>query len=183
MDNNELNEVKQEILQTSTPLAGFTGEVTVTVIDLCSSDDSDIEEDVGRLEDSGSAYPKYNSGNPIGAKRARDSAFGGSSEVDMNHAKKLNVDELAVVSPEESGQSTPPADATHAIPADPCNVFRPMPPQPPPSSGVPSGRSGSCKQFWKAGDYEGVSSDGNWDITSGKPKTEMLKLPTKNSYC
>ncbi|CAA7038987.1 unnamed protein product [Microthlaspi erraticum] len=158
MDNNE---VKEEIFETSTPLPYFPREDTVTVIDLCSSDDSDVEENADRFEDSGSAYPNYNSGNPTGAKRARDSAFGGSSEVDTNHAKKLNVDELAVVLPEGSGQSIPPADGTHAIPADPCNVFRPTPPQPPPSS-----RTGSCKQFWKAGDYEGVS-DGNWDITSG----------------
>ncbi|KAJ4913115.1 hypothetical protein Rs2_07736 [Raphanus sativus] len=38
-----------------------------------------------------------------------------------------------------------------------------QPPPPPPSS---SGRVGSCKQFWKAGDYEGAPG-GNWDLSSG----------------
>ncbi|KAF8051313.1 hypothetical protein N665_1747s0005 [Sinapis alba] len=40
-----------------------------------------------------------------------------------------------------------------ALPATPCNVVRP-----------PS--SPSCKQFWKAGDYEGTSG-GHWEVSAG----------------
>ncbi|KAG2244403.1 hypothetical protein Bca52824_093733 [Brassica carinata] len=157
------NDVKQENLQSSTPPpAGFPGEETVTLVDLCSSDDSDLEQDVER---------RYNSGNPVGAKRPRDTSGGSSSALDMNNVKKQTVDELKVVLPEGLGQSIPPPhDVTHTFPADPCNVFTsmqppsPPPPQPQPSSG---GRVGSCKQFWKAGDYEGAPGGGNWDLSSG----------------
>ncbi|KAL0873362.1 hypothetical protein Bca101_023067 [Brassica carinata] len=156
------NDVKQENLQSSTPPpAGFPGEETVTLVDLCSSDDSDLEQDVER---------RYNSGNPVGAKRPRDTSGGSSSALDMNNVKKQTVDELKVVLPEGLGQSIPPPhDVTHTFPADPCNVFTsmqppsPPPPQPQPSSG---GRVGSCKQFWKAGDYEGAPGGGNWDLSS-----------------
>ncbi|CDY34330.1 BnaA01g14330D [Brassica napus] len=121
------NDAKQENLQTSTPPpAGFPVEETVTLIDLCSGDDSDlVEQDVQR---------RYNSG---GAKRPR-----GSSASDMNNAKKPTADELKFVLPEGFGQPIPP---------------------PPHAS---SGRVGSCKQFWKAGDYEGAPG-GNWDLSSG----------------
>ncbi|XP_018471123.2 protein MICRORCHIDIA 7 [Raphanus sativus] len=148
------NDVKQENLQTPTPPpppAGIPGEETVTLVDLCSSDDSDLEQDVER---------RYNnSGNP--AKRPRDTTSGGSDMNDDDVMKKKPIvdDELKVV----LGQSTPPPHGvTHTIPADPFTSSM-QPPPPPPSS---SGRVGSCKQFWKAGDYEGAPG-GNWDLSSG----------------
>lgn len=147
--------VKQEIPPPSTSPAGFPGRESVSVVDLCSSDDdSDCGEIAGGLEEIGRKY--NNSGNSVGVKRARD-IFG---EVNRNNVKKVTTNELAVVLPEGFGQSNP-----HAIPADPCNVF--VPPPPPPSSSGVSGRVGSCKQFWKAGDYEGAPG-GNWDHSSGK---------------
>ena len=77
--------------------------------------------------------------NSGGAKRPR-----GSSALDMNNAKKKpTADELKFVLPEGFG----PSITTEA----------------------PSGRVGSCKQFWKAGDYEGAPG-GNWDLSSGKTK-------------
>lgn len=137
------NDAKQENLQTSTP--PHPVEETVTLIDLCSGDDSDlVEQDVQR---------RYNSG---GAKRPR-----GSSASDMNNAKKPTADELKFVLPEGFGQPIPPPPhVSHTIPADPCNVF---------TTEASSGRVGSCKQFWKAGDYEGAPG-GNWDLSSGKTK-------------
>ncbi|ESQ54815.1 hypothetical protein EUTSA_v10024553mg [Eutrema salsugineum] len=158
------NEVKQEVLPTSTSRE----EEPVTVIDLGSSDDSDLEGNAGGLDEVGSTERRYNSVNPVGAKRTRD-ALGGSSEVERNDVKRATVDELAVVLPEGFYQSIPPGNVTHGNPADPCNVFMSMPPPPPPpstSSGTPSVRVGSCKQFWKAGDYEGPPG-GNWDVSSG----------------
>lgn len=150
MDNNF--HVKREFPPPSTSPFGFPGSESVTVVDLCSSDD---DSDIGEIA----------AGNFVGVKRARDT-LGGSSEVDRNNVKKLTtVDELAVVLPEGFGQSNPPVNVAHAIPANPCNVFRPMSPPLPPSSGV-SGRIGSCKQFWKAGDYEGAPG-ANWDLSSG----------------
>ncbi|CAH8384654.1 unnamed protein product [Eruca vesicaria subsp. sativa] len=145
------NDVKQENLQTP-PLPPLPGEETVTLIDLCTSDDSDLEQDVQR---------RYNSG----AKRPRDT-FGSSSELNMDNVKKPTVvDELKVVLPEAFGQTIPPS---HNIPADPCNVFTSMQPPPPPRPDMSSsGRVGSCKQFWKAGDYEGTPGGGNWDLSSG----------------
>lgn len=148
--------MKQENLQTPTPPppAGIPGEETVTLVDLCSSDDSDLEQDVER---------RYNnSGNPVGAKRPRDTTSGGSDMNDddvMKNKKAMVDDELKVV----LGQSIPPPHGvTHTIPADPFTSMQPPPP--PPSSS--SGRVGSCKQFWKAGDYEGAPG-GNWDLSSG----------------
>ncbi|KAF8054624.1 hypothetical protein N665_1322s0008 [Sinapis alba] len=135
------NEVKQETLPPYIPR-----EDTVTLIDLCSSDGSDVEEE-----------RRYNSVNPVGSKRGRDSS---SSALDRNNVKKVTVEgELAVVLPEGFDQSTPPpVNLTHTFPPDPCNnVFSNV------SSG---GRVGSCKQFWKAGDYEGAPG-GNWDLSSG----------------
>lgn len=163
------NHVKQEIQPTTTTTtspAGFTqqGE-TVTLIDLCSSDDSDVEENVNGLEDVESAdRRRFNSGNPVGAKRARDAL-----EVERNNAKKATVDELAVRLPEGFCQSLPPEDVTYAFPAAPCSFFVPNS-SPQPYSGM-SGRTGSCKQFWKAGDYEGAPG-GYWDLSSGKPKAD-----------
>ncbi|KAG7541574.1 Histidine kinase/HSP90-like ATPase superfamily [Arabidopsis thaliana x Arabidopsis arenosa] len=152
--------VKREIPPPSTSPAGFPGRESVTVVDLCSSDD---DSDIGEI----AADRRYNSGNNfVGLKRARDT-FGGSSEVDRNNVKKVTtLDELAVVLPEGFGQSNPPEVLTHAIPANPCNVFRPMPPPPQPPYAGTSGRIGGCKQFWKAGDYEGAPG-ANWDLSSG----------------
>ncbi|KAJ4899534.1 hypothetical protein Rs2_13485 [Raphanus sativus] len=144
------NEVKQETIPPYIPR-----DDTVTLIDLCSSDDdSDVEEHV--------AERRYNSVNPVvGAKRGRDTTS--SAALDKNNAKKTTTTmvegELAVVLPEGFDQSIPPpVNLTHAFTADPCsnNVF----------SNMPSGRVGSCKQFWKAGDYEGAPG-GNWDLSSG----------------
>ncbi|KAL1201210.1 Protein MICRORCHIDIA 7 [Cardamine amara subsp. amara] len=142
--------VKQEIPPPSTT----PGRESVTVVDLCSSDDdSDFEDIADGLDEINRKF--NNSGNSVGVKRARDT-FGGSSEVNTNNGKKVTTNELAVVLPEGFGPSNP-----HAIPANPCNFF--VPPPPPPSF---SGRVGSCKQFWKAGDYEGAHG-GNWDLSSG----------------
>ncbi|CAL9226750.1 unnamed protein product [Arabidopsis halleri] len=150
--------VKREIPPPSTSPAGFPGRESVTVVDLCSSDD---DSDIGEI----AADRRYNAGNNL--KRARDTYGGGSSEVDRNNVKKVTpLDELAVVLPEGFGQSNPPEDLTHAIPANPCNVFRPMPPPPQPPYAGTSGRIGGCKQFWKAGDYEGAPG-ANWDLSSG----------------
>ncbi|XP_009137486.2 protein MICRORCHIDIA 7 [Brassica rapa] len=125
---------------------------TVTLIDLCSSDESDVEEHV--------AERRYNSVNSVGAKRGRDT----SSALDRENVKRGAVEnELAVVLPPEGfDQPVPPVNMTHTFPADPCNAFSQMP-----AAGVSSsGRVGSCKQFWKAGDYEGAPG-GNWDLSSG----------------
>ncbi|EOA18230.1 hypothetical protein CARUB_v10006721mg [Capsella rubella] len=156
--------VKREIPPpSSTSPFGFPGREPVPVVDLCSSDDDsdDIGDLAGGLDDG-----RCNSGNFVGVKRARD-AFGASSEADRSNVKKVTtVEQLAVALPEGFGQSNPPpVNMTQAIPANPCNVFRPMSSPPPPSSGV-SGRVGSCKQFWKAGDYEGAPGV-NWDLSSG----------------
>ncbi|CAN7119250.1 unnamed protein product [Brassica rapa subsp. narinosa] len=126
---------------------------TVTLIDLCSSDDSDVEEHVSERR-------RYNSVNSVGAKRGRDT----SSALDRENVKRGTVEnELAVVLPPEGfDQPVPPVNMTHTFPADPCNAFSQMP-----AAGVSSsGRVGSCKQFWKAGDYEGAPG-GNWDLSSG----------------
>ncbi|CAG7884340.1 unnamed protein product [Brassica rapa] len=126
---------------------------TVTLIDLCSSDESDVEEHVSERR-------RYNSVNSVGAKRGRDT----SSALDRENVKRGTVEnELAVVLPPEGfDQPVPPVNMTHTFPADPCNVFSQMP-----AAGVSSsGRVGSCKQFWKAGDYEGAPG-GNWDLSSG----------------
>ncbi|XP_010448496.1 PREDICTED: protein MICRORCHIDIA 7-like [Camelina sativa] len=165
MDNNI--EVKREIpppSSTTTSPFGFPGSEPVPVVDLCSSDDdSDIGDIAGESNQVGRPDIRYNSGNFVGVKRARDTTFGAG---DRNNVKKVTtLEELAVTLPEGFGQSNPPqVNVTHAIPANPCNVFRPMSP-PPPSSGV-SGRVGSCKQFWKAGDYEGAPGS-TWDLSSG----------------
>jgi hypothetical protein len=157
MDNSI--HVKREIQLPSTSPAGFPGRESVTVVDLCSSDDdSDIGEVAGGLEKVGNNF--------VGLKRGRDT-FGGSSEVDRNNVKKVTtLAELGVGLPEGFGQSNPPESLTHPIPANPCNVFRPVPPPPPPPYAGTSGKIGGCKQFWKAGDYEGAAGD-NWDLSSG----------------
>ncbi|CDY11045.1 BnaA03g47040D [Brassica napus] len=126
---------------------------TVTLIDLCSSDESDVEEHVSERR-------RYNSVNSVGAKRGRDT----SSALDRENVKRGTVEnELAVVLPPGGfDQPVPPVNMTHTFPADPCNAFSQMP-----AAGVSSsGRVGSCKQFWKAGDYEGAPG-GNWDLSSG----------------
>ncbi|KAF3591883.1 hypothetical protein DY000_02027273 [Brassica cretica] len=137
------NDVKPETIPPYIPR-----DDTVTLIDLCSSDDSDVEE-----------HRRYNSVNHVGAKRGRDT----SSALDRENVKRGTVEnELAVVLPPGGfDQSVPPVNMTHTFPADPCNAFSHMP-----AEGVSSGRVGSCKQFWKAGDYEGAPG-GNWDLSSG----------------
>ncbi|CAN8325836.1 unnamed protein product [Cochlearia groenlandica] len=148
------NQVKQENPSSST--SPPSREDNVTLIDLCSSDDSDLEDD-------GIAADRfYNYGNTVGgAKRARD-VSGESSALDMINAKRTATDDQAIILP-DGFDST--GDVMHAIQANPCNVF--VLPPPPPSSRVESGRVGACKQFWKAGDYEGDPC-GDWDnISSG----------------
>ncbi|CAN6976955.1 unnamed protein product [Brassica oleracea var. botrytis] len=75
----------------------------------------------------------------VGEKRAR------SGDIDTP-AKRVAVEEGI-------GQSS----SIVALQATPCNVVRPSSS----SSSAPS-----CKQFWKAGDYEGTSG-GHWEVSAG----------------
>nr|VDC79729.1 unnamed protein product [Brassica rapa] len=73
----------------------------------------------------------------VGEKRAR-------RDCDINTpAKRVAVEEGL-------GQSS----SIVALQATPCNVVR------------PSSSAASCKQFWKAGDYEGTSG-GHWEVSAG----------------
>ncbi|KFK26706.1 hypothetical protein AALP_AA8G282800 [Arabis alpina] len=113
------------------------------VIDLSSSDDaSGFGDEIADVESvERTADSQDVSGNfTVGEKRARSGLL---PEVDTRSIKKL-----AVVA-----QSIPSGKAIVALPAVPCSVV------PPPSSS-------SCKQFWKAGDYEGASG-GDWEVSAG----------------
>ncbi|CAH8367315.1 unnamed protein product [Eruca vesicaria subsp. sativa] len=76
----------------------------------------------------------------VGEKRARSGTLN-------TPAKRV------AVSAEEEGFGQSSEQAIVALPATPCNVVRPSP-------------SPSCKQFWKAGDYEGTSG-GHWEVSAG----------------
>lgn len=75
----------------------------------------------------------------IGASRAVGEKRARSGDIDTP-AKRVAVEEGI-------GQSS----SIVALQATPCNVVRP---------------SLSCKQFWKAGDYEGTSG-GHWEVSAG----------------
>ncbi|KAJ4907437.1 hypothetical protein Rs2_11095 [Raphanus sativus] len=89
--------------------------------------------------------PPTTSLNGIKPSRARSGAT-----VNNTPAKRVAVEEE-----EGFGQSPEEERAIVALPATPCNVVRPS------SSSTPS-----CKQFWKAGDYEGTSG-GHWEVSAG----------------
>ncbi|WZZ39515.1 hypothetical protein YC2023_035774 [Brassica napus] len=81
----------------------------------------------------------------IGASRAVGEKRARSGDIDTP-AKRVAVEEGI-------GQSS----SIVALQATPCNVVRPSSS----SSSAPS-----CKQFWKAGDYEGTSG-GHWEVSAG----------------
>ncbi|VVB15561.1 unnamed protein product [Arabis nemorensis] len=126
------------------------------VIDLSSSSDdaSGFGDEIADVEsaDRNNYSPDVSGNSTVGEKRARS----GLPEADTRSAKKLAV----VITEEEEeqgfGQSIPPGQAIVALRATPCSV---VPPTFSPSSS-------SCKQFWKAGDYEGTSG-GNWEVSAG----------------
>ncbi|KAG2332969.1 hypothetical protein Bca52824_004149, partial [Brassica carinata] len=82
---------------------------------------------------------------PVGGKRARSGTISNNTP-----AKRVAVEE------EGFGQSS--EQAIVALQATPCNVVRPSSSS---SSSLPS-----CRQFWKAGDYEGTSG-GHWEVSAG----------------
>lgn len=124
------------------PLTTSPNGIKPPVIDLCSSDE---EEDDNNGDDGASIL--------VGEKRARSGAT-----VNPTPAKRVAVEEE-----EGFGQSPEEERAIVVLPATPCNVVRPSPSS---SSAVPS----SCKQFWKAGDYEGTSG-GHWEVSAGAKQT------------
>ncbi|XP_018476644.1 protein MICRORCHIDIA 4 isoform X2 [Raphanus sativus] len=118
------------------PTTSLNG-IKPSVIDLCSSDEED--DDNADNNNGGDASIL------VGEKRARSGAT-----VNNTPAKRVAVEEE-----EGFGQSPEEERAIVALPATPCNVVRPS------SSSTPS-----CKQFWKAGDYEGTSG-GHWEVSAG----------------
>ncbi|CAE6233289.1 unnamed protein product [Arabidopsis arenosa] len=116
-----------------------------SVIELSSSDEgSELGENLDGIADIESV--DRTGGDVSGTKRARSDSI-------ASPAKKL-----AVMIPEDDEgflQSTSSGQAILALPATPCNVVA-----------APSSLWGSCKQFWKAGDYEGTSG-GDWEVSAG----------------
>uniref|UniRef100_A0A1J3FGT1 MORC family CW-type zinc finger protein 4 n=2 Tax=Noccaea caerulescens TaxID=107243 RepID=A0A1J3FGT1_NOCCA len=122
------------------------------VINLSSSDDEESEycenpDEIAEVESAdrtGGFSQTYSAGD----KRARDDS-------NASPAKRL-----AVVVPEEEEDEgfcrsvPPPGKAIVALPAKPRDVV-------PPISSL-----ASCKQFWKAGDYEEPSC-GDWEVSAG----------------
>lgn len=112
------------------------------VIELSSSNDEGPEldgiDDIESVDRTG--------GDVSGTKRARSDSI-------ASPAKKLAV----LIPDDEEGftHSTTPGKAIVALPATPCNVVA-----------APNSSWESCKQFWKAGDYEGTSG-GDWEVSAG----------------
>ncbi|KAG7954194.1 hypothetical protein I3843_11G003800 [Carya illinoinensis] len=132
--------VKQELLENSSAAQrsareGYVPRKPFTVIELSSSSD-------GSDSDS-------DNDDAVSRKRAR-------VEEKEKEMKTKTLDELGVVLPPRFLQSLPPADAGLALTIPETNEF----------VGVSawSGQS-SCKQFWKAGDYEGAPSS-EWGLSS-----------------
>ncbi|KAL0877214.1 hypothetical protein Bca101_026919 [Brassica carinata] len=138
--------VKEENLQHLT--TADNGNKT-SVIEISSSDDDDetsecnsYPDETADVESSVDLSPHVSKTfSAVGVKRAR-------SDSKDTPSKRLASDEGLGF-----GQSIPPT-GQEAILAIPCNVVRPA--------------SSSCKQFWKAGDYEGTSgSGGAWEVSAG----------------
>ncbi|XP_024012318.1 protein MICRORCHIDIA 4 [Eutrema salsugineum] len=154
--------VKQEnlttpIIPTSKPAGN---RITTSVINLSSSNEDDGSDDKpDEIADAESADRTGESSHGVsrappvaGEKRARSSASTDSP------AKRLAVMILDEEVDDWSGQSNPPTgQSIVAVPATPYTVV-------PPASSHAS--SPSCKQFWKAGDYEGTGG-GGWEVSAG----------------
>lgn len=130
--------VKQENLPSATiPASKPAGNGNKTsVIDLCNSDEDDYSDfkrnpdeiaDIESAERTGDFSPDV---SRTFQKRAR------------SDNKDTPAQRLAVMSPDEEERC---GQVTVALPATPCSMVR------------PSSSSPSCKQLWKAGDYEGTS--------------------------
>ncbi|KAA8540660.1 hypothetical protein F0562_024421 [Nyssa sinensis] len=138
-------QVKQELIEHSETIKKPEASGPISVIDLSSSDyDSD---------DSFSSSDEDVLG--INGKRSRvpNGVDGGSSK------KKKKLSELGVVLPVGFLDPLPREEA--ALPP-----VVPSPQSTPNVNGNASANFQSCKQFWKAGDYEGAPG-GVWDNSSG----------------
>ncbi|CAH2070465.1 unnamed protein product [Thlaspi arvense] len=147
--------VKQENLPNPTTLPAWkppgNGNKT-DVIDLCSSDEEDGSAFVVNpdeiADDETADFSTHDSRtfSVVGEKRAR-------TDSQDSPAKRLAV--LIAKEEERFGQSIPQREqAIVAFPATPCTFV------------APPNSSASCKQFWKAGDYEGTSG-GDWEVSAG----------------
>ncbi|CAN8302408.1 unnamed protein product [Cochlearia groenlandica] len=149
--------VNQEIQANPTfpPLKPAVNSTKPSYIDLCSSDEenaSDSRANPEEIADVSSFERTVDSADvsrsfSVGEKRSR-------SDSNVSPAKRLAIvvkDEVE----EGFGQSIPSYQASVvALPAMPCAFVR------------PSSSSPSCKQFWKAGDYEGTCT-GDWEVSAG----------------
>jgi len=116
-----------------------------SVIELSSSNEgSELGENLDEIAEIQSV-DRTGGDDVSGTKRARSDSI-------ASPAKRL-----AVMIPDDDEEfllSTTSGQAILALPATPCNVVA-----------APSSW-GSCKQFWKAGDYEGTSG-GDWEVSAG----------------
>lgn len=136
------------------------------VIDLSSSNEaSGFGDEIADVESADRTGADISGNFSVGEKRARIGSRG-FSELDSRSVKKLAVEMPEEEEEEGFGQSIPSRQAIVALPATPCTVV-------PPPTFSPS--LGSCKQFWKAGDYEGATG-GDWEVSAGNTKEDMLLI-------
>ncbi|XP_058103032.1 protein MICRORCHIDIA 7-like isoform X2 [Magnolia sinica] len=126
--------VKQEIIEWPSQNPPSDGSKHVAVIDLSSSSDSDSDSD------SDEEFPPS-------AKRPRVSSD--EEEGESSSIKKPKPDDLRFVLPLGFLDPLPPEDPT------------PLPPPQAPPQLRPKVAIRTCKQFWKAGDYEGDTVKGS----------------------
>ncbi|XP_010482378.1 PREDICTED: protein MICRORCHIDIA 4-like isoform X2 [Camelina sativa] len=110
------------------------------VIEVSSSDDDEGGSELGETANDVETVDLRTGNDVSGTKRARGDSV-------ASPAKKLAF----MIPDDEEG-----FPQVLALPATPCNVVA----APSPSAW------GSCKQFWKAGDYEGTSG-GDWEVSAG----------------
>ncbi|XAR50362.1 hypothetical protein NMG60_11004661 [Bertholletia excelsa] len=153
-------QVKQEIMErVKLPEANRKPEPSnpIAVIDLSSSDSDDSVDLSSSSDDDGSA-------TGVDGKRSRassDGAEGGSSEKKKKKKKKKTIEELNVALPPGFLDPLPGKNIPTLMPPPMAvSAFQPTRAADD-DANVRLNRSdntGGCKQFWKAGDYEGVSS-------------------------
>ena len=156
--------IKQEVLEATQSLpekrkGQGSGVVSGAVIELSSSSSSSSSSDSDSDNDLNSLI-----GNVV--SQAETNTDGVSVGVNGGMSRKRKADDMGLIVPLGFLSPLPP-EAPPGLP-----VPRPMPEmqaasRPSKVNGDASVRAGqSCKQFWKAGDYEGASRR-DWESSSG----------------
>lgn len=157
--------VKQETIEHSQPSkANPRTEPShpVPVIDLSSSD----SDSYSSSSSSSSSTDEDDDFVRVNGKRSRVSNDGVPSK--NNNKKKKKLSDLSVVLPagflDPLPAKVPPAALETQSAANVNGI------------GIGGGGEG-CKQFWKAGDFEGTTG-GDWDMSTGKCNVMHVKLNT-----